>query len=64
MRTSSSYSLISKRWVFSKNNVFIDNWVKDFVTKKNLHKRDEIGLQWNMLKNDFKFSIVRVNYMG
>ena len=56
------YSLVFKRWVFSRSYVFIGNWVKDFVTRRGLRKGDEIGLQWNPFKNAFELSVLQVNY--
>ncbi|XP_061344179.1 B3 domain-containing protein At2g33720-like [Gastrolobium bilobum] len=56
--TASIHSLIFKKWVSSRSYVFIGNWVKDFVSRRDLKKRDEIGLHWDPYKNRFNFSIL------
>lgn len=56
--TQSMHYLVFKFWASSRSYVFIDNWNKDFVNRRNLHIKDEIGLHWDLYKNRFNFSVL------
>ncbi|XP_020203270.1 B3 domain-containing protein At2g33720 [Cajanus cajan] len=56
--TQSMHYLVFKFWSSSRSYVFIDNWTKDFVHRRGLKIRDEIGFHWDPYKNRFDFSIL------
>ncbi|GAU16895.1 hypothetical protein TSUD_368450 [Trifolium subterraneum] len=59
IETNSMHILKLKRWSSSGSYVFINGWVRDFVTRKGLQKGDEIGLHWDQYNQRFDFSVLR-----
>ncbi|KAJ7979690.1 B3 domain-containing protein [Quillaja saponaria] len=57
--TGSNHELVFKRWNSSKSYVFIENWTKEFVKRRELKKGDEIGFYWDSYNCKFNFSVLK-----
>ncbi|KAK8569451.1 hypothetical protein V6N13_046504 [Hibiscus sabdariffa] len=55
--TNTQHGLVFKQWNKGAN-VFIGNWTKEFVKRRGLKHRDEIGLYWDADNSRFKFSLL------
>ncbi|GMJ06602.1 hypothetical protein HRI_004329400 [Hibiscus trionum] len=55
--TNTQHGLVFKVWN-EKANVFISNWTKDFVKRRELKHKDEIGLYWDVASSRFNFSLL------
>ncbi|GMJ05969.1 hypothetical protein HRI_004266100 [Hibiscus trionum] len=55
--TNTQHGLVFKVWN-EKANVFISNWTKDFVKRRELKHKDEIGLYWDAARSRFNFSVL------
>ncbi|GMJ06600.1 hypothetical protein HRI_004329300 [Hibiscus trionum] len=55
--TNTQHGLVFKVWN-EKANVFISNWTKDFVKRRELKLKDEIGLYWDVASSRFNFSLL------
>ncbi|KAK2653927.1 hypothetical protein Ddye_013783 [Dipteronia dyeriana] len=57
--TETVHQLVFKRWLdSSKSYVFTLNWIKDFVKRRDLKIKDEIGLFWDCLHSRFVFCVL------
>ncbi|KAL2240034.1 uncharacterized protein LOC110012587 [Sesamum indicum] len=56
--TGSHHMLLLKLWK-SNSFVFVKNWVSDFVTRRDLEEKDEIGLRWNHQNSRLDFTVLK-----
>ncbi|TXG70973.1 hypothetical protein EZV62_005908 [Acer yangbiense] len=57
--TDTVHQLVFKRWSdSSKSYVFTLNWIKDFVKRRDLKIKDEIGLFWDCCHSRFVFCVL------
>ncbi|KAK4408395.1 B3 domain-containing protein [Sesamum angolense] len=56
--TGSDHMLLLKLWK-SKSYVFVKNWMSDFVTRRELEEKDEIGLRWNHHNSCLDFTLLK-----
>ena len=61
--TKSEHQLIFKQRT-NGSNVFIEDWTKEFVIRRELKVGDEIGLFWDQSNSRFNFSILKRNFCG
>ena len=59
--TKSEHQLIFKQRT-NGSNVFIEDWIKEFVIRRELKEGDEIGLFWDKSNSRFNFSILKQNF--
>nr|POE55677.1 putative b3 domain-containing protein [Quercus suber] len=59
--TKSEHQLIFKKRT-NGSNVFIEDWTKEFVIRRDLKEGDEIGLFWDKSNSRFNFSILKRNF--
>ena len=57
--TGSEHQLLFKQWASNGCYVFIGKWTVEFVKRRGLNKRDEIGLYWDQCNSRFSFSILK-----
>ncbi|XP_004497776.3 putative B3 domain-containing protein At1g78640 [Cicer arietinum] len=43
----------------TKSYIFNGSWIPEFVSRRHLHKGDEIGLHWDPYRQCFDFSVLR-----
>ncbi|KAL4348950.1 hypothetical protein GQ457_17G026230 [Hibiscus cannabinus] len=55
--TNTQHGLVFKQWNKGAN-VFIGGWSKEFVKRRGLKHRDEIGLYWDADNSRFNFSLL------
>ncbi|KAK8521372.1 hypothetical protein V6N13_077481 [Hibiscus sabdariffa] len=55
--TNTQHGLVFKQWNKGAN-VFIHNWTIEFVKRRGLKHRDEIGLYWDADNSRFNFSLL------
>ncbi|XP_054816871.1 putative B3 domain-containing protein At1g78640 [Prosopis cineraria] len=53
--TESLHELVLKR---KSSYILTGNWNEDFIRRRNLNARDEIGLEWDPYNNRFNFSVL------
>ncbi|KAL0437076.1 UNVERIFIED_CONTAM: B3 domain-containing protein [Sesamum radiatum] len=56
--TGSEHMLLLKLWK-SNSFVFVKNWTSDFVKRRELEEKDEIGLQWNHHNSRLDFTVLK-----
>ncbi|KAL0437077.1 UNVERIFIED_CONTAM: B3 domain-containing protein [Sesamum radiatum] len=56
--TGSEHMLLLKVWK-SNSYVFVKNWMSDFVTRRELEEKDEIGLRWSHANSRLDFTLLR-----
>ncbi|KAJ4705980.1 B3 domain-containing protein [Melia azedarach] len=56
--TDSLHNLVFKKWHSCMSYVLNRNWVRDFVTRRNLEEGDEIGIYWDPNYSRFNFSVM------
>ena len=59
--TKSEHQLIFKQRT-NGSNVFVEDWTKEFVIRRELKEGDEIGLFWDKSNSRFNFSILKRNF--
>lgn len=55
--TSTNHILTLKMWK-TKSFVLVKNWKKDFLTRRELKVKDEIGLRWDAQNLRFQFTVL------
>ncbi|XVF59871.1 hypothetical protein PTKIN_Ptkin07bG0310500 [Pterospermum kingtungense] len=55
--TNTEHHMVFKQWG-SGANVLINNWMKDFVKRRELKLGDEVGLYWDTCSSRFNFSVL------
>ncbi|KAL0418383.1 UNVERIFIED_CONTAM: putative B3 domain-containing protein [Sesamum radiatum] len=58
--TGSEHVLVLKKWK-SGSFVFMKNWMSDFVRRRGLEKKDEIGLRWDHENSRLEFTVLKKN---
>ncbi|KAL0390708.1 UNVERIFIED_CONTAM: B3 domain-containing protein [Sesamum calycinum] len=56
--TGSEHVLVLKKWK-SGSFVFMKNWMSDFVRRRGLEKKDEIGLRWDHENSRLEFTVIK-----
>ncbi|KAK4427142.1 B3 domain-containing protein [Sesamum alatum] len=57
--TASEHMLVLKFWTSSKCYVFKKNWMSDFVERRALEEKDEIGLRWDDENSRLEFTLLK-----
>ncbi|KAK4441336.1 B3 domain-containing protein [Sesamum alatum] len=57
--TASEHILVLKFWTSSKSYVFKKNWTSDFVERRALEEKDEIGLRWDDENSRMEFTLLK-----
>ncbi|GMH30907.1 hypothetical protein Nepgr_032750 [Nepenthes gracilis] len=56
--TNTLHPLVFKNIESTRSYVFIDNWIKQFVTRRELREGDEVGLSWDHFSIRLLFSVL------
>ncbi|KAL0386106.1 UNVERIFIED_CONTAM: B3 domain-containing protein [Sesamum radiatum] len=57
--TGSEHMLVLKLWKSTKSYVLTKNWMSEFVKRRELEEKDEIGLRWNDENSRLEFTLLR-----
>ncbi|KAF6150552.1 hypothetical protein GIB67_030353 [Kingdonia uniflora] len=60
---STEHTLIFKQWKSSGSYVFVLNWNRDFVVRRNLKIGDRIGMLWDTETHCFYFAVLHKPYL-
>ncbi|KAK4441354.1 B3 domain-containing protein [Sesamum alatum] len=58
--TGSEHALVLKKWK-SGSFVLMKNWMSNFVRRRGLKKKDEIGLRWDYESSRLEFTVIKKN---
>ncbi|KAL0460851.1 UNVERIFIED_CONTAM: B3 domain-containing protein [Sesamum latifolium] len=56
----SEHVLVLKKWK-GESSVLVKNWRSDFVKRRKLEEKDEIGLRWDDQNSKLEFTVLRKN---
>ncbi|KAH7862198.1 hypothetical protein Vadar_001344 [Vaccinium darrowii] len=58
LNTDTTHQLVLKRWQSSGSFVFTNNWMAQFVRRRELKEGDEIGFYWDSKHSSFEFCVL------
>ncbi|XP_010255654.1 PREDICTED: B3 domain-containing protein At2g33720-like [Nelumbo nucifera] len=59
VETNTNHELTFKKWSTSNSYVLVDNWNAQFVKRRDLQARDEIGMYWDPYYDCFLFAVIK-----
>ncbi|XP_042505475.1 putative B3 domain-containing protein At1g78640 [Macadamia integrifolia] len=61
LNETEEYEMTFKMWKSTKSYIFVDNWSRDFVRRRELQEGDEIGMFWNCMDSILCFDVLERN---